>query len=249
LRFLGIAAAAFALAIAAPGAAQERTAVERGEDLLAEMAAPFFEAAEIEKDGRFTIELKRAAPPKATLMSKDKARVTTGLVRLVEKPEELGAAMAWLVAVHQLEGPAQSQSRRYKFLSQPPGDEAYSSRSTSTDEATAFSSERMAEARLQAQEGLGPDMARLRARAEKLDSKTIQLLRRAGLPDGTLRALYARLHEARAGLLDRHDEAAREVLRDQIDWLARRTAPRAGRPSFWSDLDAKLSAVQEALAR
>jgi len=239
---------ALALVTILPAAAQERSVIEHGEDLLANLAEPIFEAAEIEADGRFRIELRDSAAPKAALLTKDKARVTTGLIRLVERPEELGAAIAWLVAVREVEGPAGSFARRYRFLSEPPGDEAYSSRSMSTDERTARSSERAAEEVLDRQQGLGPDMEQLRARAERLDSKAVQLLRRAGLPARVLQTLYKRLQEARAGLLDRHDYAAREVLRDQVRWLENRTAPNELRPPFWQEHDAKLTAVQDALA-
>jgi len=241
---------ALSLAVAAPVEAQTAAALERAQILMGEIAEPIFVAAETPTDQRFRVEAAEASAPKAVLLSKERARVTSGLLRVVEHPEELAAAVAWLVSVKKLEGAPQSASRRFSVQARPPDESAYSSMITNIDEAFAKRSEEAAVDVLQRQSNFGPDMERLRARARRLNAEAVKLLRRADVSSHWLIALYERMAEADAGLLDRHDYAGREILGEQIDWLRLRTDPRPEtRTTFWEELDADLAAIQTVLAQ
>ena len=245
----GLVAAVLSLGVAVPVEAQTAAALERAQTLMGEIAEPIFVAADIPADERFRIEAAEASAPKAVLLSKDRARVTSGLLRVVKYPEELAAAAAWLIAVKRLEGPPKSASGRFQVQARPPNESAYSSSITNIDEAFAKRSEEAAVDVLQRQGGYGPDMERLRARARRLNSEAVKLLRRADISSHWLIALYDRMAAVNAGLLDRHDYAGREILDEQLDWLRRRTDPRPEtRTSFWEDLDADLAAIQSVLA-
>jgi len=217
--------------------------------VLAEIAEPIFAAAETSDFDRFEIEVGEGRAPKAMLLSKTRARVNTGLFRIVERPEQLAAAVAWLVSVREIEGAPVSQGLRYSILSRPPDDAAYSGTITSIDEALANPSEQAAQDVLGRQGTFGPDMERLRSRAERLDGEAIKILRRADISSRALISLYEAMDQAGAGLLDRHDYAGGEVLRDQIEWLRRRTpSDRGPRTRFWQELDDDLEAIKAALS-
>jgi len=215
---------------------------------MSEIAEPVFAASETASEERFNIVVAKASAPKAVLLTDDRARVTTGLLRIVERPEELAAAVAWLAAVKKLEGPPQATSSRFRFQARPPSNSAYSGTITNIDEAFAERSEEAAADVLARQGGYGPDIERLRARARRLNTEAVKILRRSDISSHTLISLYERMAAARAGLLDRHDYAGREILDEQLDWLRRRTEPEPGvRTSFWRDLDDDLAAIQSVL--
>lgn len=244
------AAAALVIAVSAPVRAQTAAALERAQTLMSEIAEPIFLAAEIPADQRFRIEAVDASAPKAVLLSKDRARVTSGLLRIVKQPEELAAAIAWLVAIKKLEGAPQATSRRFRMEARPPDESAYSSTITNIDEAFAKRSEEAATDVLQRQGNYGPDMERLRARARRLNTEAVKLLRQSDISSHWLISLYERMAEVNAGLLDRHDYAGREILDEQLEWLRRRTEPAPEtRTAFWEGLDAHLAAIQSVLAQ
>lgn len=221
--------------------------LERAESLIAEIAESVFTAADLREDERFEIRVFRDSTPLAGMQDKTTARVSTGVFDIAERPEELAAVVAWLVADKEEGGSRRLFSDSFSFSVEAPQERDLRGNQTSMDQATSRGSQRMAEDILNRQGQFGPPMEQLRSSARRHDSLAIGFLRKLGLSGAPLRLLYIHMSEAGAGLLDRADYAGRDVLREQIEWIGKRLGPVPARAETWKALDDELAAVKAAL--
>ncbi len=248
--FLFVALVAFAprsLAADLPAAQEGDEKRVAAEELIARIAKPVFAAAEMAADKRFEIRVVHDDTVRAVVVKKSRAIVSDSLFRLVEHPEEIAAIVAHLIAAAEIDGPGRVFSSGFQVKAQPPSKSAYSGMSASVDERLAYRSEQAAMDTVKRSGAFGPSEEEIRAHARKLDTYTIEILRRAGLPGAPLLSLYERMADAGAGLFERDDFLGRRILLEQIRWLRKREEPTPRRTDFWIALDDDLKAARAAL--
>ncbi len=221
--------------------------IAQAEALMATIADSVFAAADLYDDERFEIEVLRDDTPMAGMLDDNTARMSTGVFKIVQRPEELAAVIAWLVAVKEEDSGRGIFSDRFSFRMEAPQEKDFRGSQTSMDQATSRGSVRMADDILNRQGQFGPSMEELRSRARRFDSLAIEFLRKLGVSGAPLRLLYMHLAEAGAGLLDRADYAGREILAEQIEWIGKRIGPVPARTETWKELDDDLADVKAAL--
>lgn len=235
----GLAALVFGLASAM---AQEFDEAER---LLARIAEPLFEAAEVPPELRFGFAIEPGDRHRAVLLDDGTAVVSLPLFLLAESPEELAAAVARLAAAREIGVSGKTFLSGFRFRTRPPSDSAYVGRSPDLQADVTRRSVTAAEDTLRTRSGsTGPSIEEIRELAEKRDVRAIELLRRAGLSSHDLLTLYRKLAAAGGGLFDRSDYNGRIVLGEQIAWLAKRTDPVPARTADWQGFDGALAAVR-----
>ncbi|MFQ5347633.1 MAG: hypothetical protein ACE5ED_07290 [Rhodothalassiaceae bacterium] len=214
---------------------------------LARIADPVFDAAEVDPEKRLTIDVVADDDIRAVVVKKSRAIVSDSLLRLVERPEEAAAIIAHLVAAAEIDGPNRVFPSGFRVETRPPSKSAYSGMSSSVDERLAERSQAAALDTVKRAGAFGPSEEEIRAHAQRIDAYTIEILRRLGLSSAPLQALYERMADAGAGLLERDDFLGRKILAEQIRWLRERTEPVPGRTEFWLQFDDDLKAVKTAL--
>ena len=239
---------ALASAVTNAPARAANAGLDQAKSLMAEIAESVFSAADLREDERFEIRVVFDDIPLAGMEDKTTARISTGVFDIAERPEELAAVVAWLIAVKEEGGSRRLFSESFAFRVEAPQDKNLRGNQTSMDQATSRGSMRMADDILNRQGQFGPPMEQMRSSARRYDSLAMEFLRKLGLSGAPLRLLYIHMSEAGAGLLDRADYAGREVLREQIEWIGKRLGPVPARSETWKALDEDLAAVKAALS-
>lgn len=215
---------------------------------LAAVAEPIFEGAAISPEMRPTFSLIEDDAPAAALYGGRDARLTTGLVLLVETPEELAAAIARLLALERIEMAGASTDKRFRVRARLPSQSALRGSISSVDEAMAAPGIEAARETLKNRHADGPSVEEIRSRARRADAEALELLRAATVPDAALLTLYRHLSRAGGSLFERADYEGRRILIEQIGWLEERVeeGESARRPE-WRDLDSRLVALKQSL--
>ena len=250
-RFPPLVLLALSVALAAPAAsavaAEETEKGSPAEELIARIAEPVFAAAEVAPDKRFGIRIVHDDEMRALVVRTSRATVSDRLFRLVERPEEIAAIVAHLIAAAEIDGPGRVFPSGFQVKTQPPSKSAYSGMSASVDERLSERSREAAMDTVKRSGAFGPSEEEIRAHAQKLDAYAIEILRRGGLSGAPLLSLYERLADNGGGLLDRDDFLGRKILLEQIRWLRKRKEPEPRRTDFWTALDDDLKAAKAAL--
>lgn len=213
--------------------------------LLARIADPVFEAAEVAPELRFGFEVTAADRYRAILVDDRTASVSLSLFLLAETPEMVAALVARLIAAGEIGDSGKTFLSGFRYRTRPPSDSAYVGRSPSLQADVTRRSVEAAEDTLRGRPGGGgPSIEEIRSLAEKRDAQAVELLRRAGLSSHALLALYRKLAAAGGGLFDRDDYNGRIVLGEQITWLEKRTDPEPSRTANWQRFDEDLAAVR-----
>ncbi len=242
------------LALAPRSLAADPPAAQEGDEkrvaaaeLIARIAEHVFAAAEVAPDKRFEIRVVHDDEVRAVVVRESRATVSDSLFRLVERPEEIAAIVAHLIAAAEIEGPGKVFPSGFRVKTRPPSKSAYSGMSASVDERLSERSREAAMDTVKRSGAFGPSEEEIRTHAQKLDAYTIEILRRVGLSGTPLQSLYERMADAGAGLFERDDFLGRKILLEQIRWLRKRKEPTPRRSVFWTALDDDLKAAKAAL--